>query len=304
MTPTTHTFGTVALMGPPNAGKSTLLNRILGEKLAIVTPKPQTTRNRISGIWTTEDAQVVFLDTPGVHRLRGRMNKFLLQAAWDALAQADAVAAVLDAALYAKKPGVYDKDVAPLADALRGAGRPLLVLANKIDQVADKRELLRVLAAIAETWPEAEIIPVSAATGDGVDVFLKRLVELLPEGDALFPDDQLSTVPLRFMVSEIVREKVFMELEQELPYQTAVEIESWEEEGALLRVGALIWTARENHKGIIIGRRGERLKRVGQAARLEIEELTGMKVHLQLWVKVREGWTEDPGFLRGLGFGE
>ncbi len=299
-----HKFGTVALMGPPNAGKSTLMNQILGEKLAIVTPKPQTTRNRISGIWTTDEAQVVFMDTPGVHRLRGRMNKFLLQAAWDALAQADALVAVLDASLYAKKSGLFDKEIAPLAEPLRGAGRPLLVAANKIDLVGDKRHLLKVLAASAEVWPGAEIFPISAATGDGVELFLARLLELLPEGPAMFPEDQLSTVPLRFLASEIIREKLFMELAQELPYQTAVEIERWEEEGGLLRLNALIWTARENHKGIIIGKRGERLKRIGTESRIEIEELAGMKVHLEIWVKVREDWTEDPGFLRGLGFGE
>lgn len=299
-----HKFGTVALMGPPNAGKSTLMNNILGEKLAIVTPKPQTTRNRISGIWTTDAAQVVFMDTPGVHKLRGRMNKFLLQAAWDALAQADALVAVLDASLYAKKSGLFDKEIAPLAEPLASSGRPLLVAANKIDLVGDKRRLLSVLAASAEVWPGAEIFPVSAATGDGVPALCARILELLPEGPAMFPEDQLSTVPLRFLVSEIVREKLFLSLSQELPYQTAVEIERWEEEGGLLRVNALIWTARDNHKGIIIGKRGERLKQIGTDARLEIEELTGMKVHLEVWVKVREGWTEDPGFLQGLGFGE
>ena len=299
-----HVFGTVALMGPTNAGKSTLMNRVLGEKLAIVTPKPQTTRNRISGIWTTDEAQVVFMDTPGLHRLRGRMNRFLLQTAWDALAQADAVAVVLDAALYAKKPGLFDKETAPLREPLASEARPLFVLANKVDLVSDKRTLLAVLARIGALWPTAEIFPVSATRGEGVDGFLARLTACLPEGPAMFPEDQLSTVPLRFLVAEIVREKVFLELSQELPYQTAVEIEQWSEEGRLLRVGALIWTARDNHKGIIIGKRGERLKRIGQAARLEIEEMTGMKVHLELWVKVREGWTEDPGFLRGLGFGE
>ena len=156
-----------------------ITNQILGEKLAIVTPKPQTTRNRISGIWTTDEAQVVFMDTPGVHRLRGRMNKFLLQAAWDALAQADALVAVLDASLYAKKSGLFDKEIAPLAEPLRGAGRPLLVAANKIDLVGDKRHLLKVLAASAEVWPGAEIFPISAATGDGVELFLARLLELL-----------------------------------------------------------------------------------------------------------------------------
>ncbi|MFW5489291.1 MAG: GTPase Era [Desulfovibrio sp.] len=299
-----HKFGAAAIIGPPNAGKSTFLNQILGQKIAIVTPKPQTTRNRISGIWTGEDAQVVFLDTPGIHRLRGKMNSFLLKSAWQALAGADVAVLFLDAALYADKPHVFDKDMAPIKKELAQAGAQLLIAANKVDKVHDKRKLLSVLGRIGEMFPDAEIFPVAAINGDGLDGLLEKVVSMLPEGPPMFPEDQVSTVPMRFLAAEIVREKLFMELRQELPYQTTVEIEHWEEEDGLVRIAALIYTARKTHKGIIIGKGGATLKKVGQSARTELEDMLQCKVFLQIWVKIREGWTEDPGFLRSLGFGE
>jgi GTP-binding protein Era len=299
-----HKFGSAAIIGPPNAGKSTFLNQILGQKLAIVTPKPQTTRNRISGIWTGDQAQVVFLDTPGIHRLRGKMNSFLLKSAWQALAGADAAVLFLDAALYADKPHLFDKDIAPLKKELADSGAPLLIAANKVDKVRDKRNLLGVLGKMGETFPEAEIFPVAAINGEGLDTILDKIIEHMPDGPPMFPEDQISTVPMRFLAAEIVREKLFMELRQELPYQTTVEIEHWEEDGNLVNIGALIYTARKGHKGIIIGKGGATLKKIGQNARTELEEMLDCKVYLQIWVKIREGWTEDPGFLRSLGFGE
>ncbi|MBG0791680.1 MAG: GTPase Era [Desulfovibrionaceae bacterium] len=301
-----HKFGMVALIGPPNAGKSTLMNRYLGQKVAIVSPKPQTTRNRISGILTTDDAQVVFLDTPGIHRLRGKMNRFLLESAWNALAQADGVVVLLDAALYCAKPQLLDKEIAPLVKPVSEAGRPVLVAVNKIDRIKEKDQLLPFMARLAELWPEAEYIPVSAMRGKGTEELLDRILAFLPEGPAMFPEDQLSTVPLRFMASEIIREKLFYSLRQELPYSTAVEIEHWDEQArpGMVVVNAVIYTSRKSHKGMIIGKQGANLKKIGTQARQEIAELTGTKVHLELWVKVREGWTEDPGFLRAMGLGE
>lgn len=301
-----HKFGMIALIGPPNAGKSTLMNTYLGQKVAIVSPKPQTTRNRISGILTTDEAQLIFLDTPGIHRLRGKMNRFLLESAWNALASSDAVVVLLDAALYCTKPHLLDKEIAPLVKPVSESGRPVLVAVNKIDRVKEKDQLLPLMAKLAELWPEAEFVPVSALRGKGTDELLERILEHTPEGPRMFPEDQISTVPLRFMASEIVREKLFYSLRQELPYSTAVEIEQWDENTRedMVLVNAVIYTSRKSHKGMIIGKQGANLKDIGSQARKDIAELIGKKVHLELWVKVREGWTEDPGFLRALGLGE
>jgi GTP-binding protein Era len=298
-------FGTVALLGPPNAGKSTLLNTVLGQKVAIVTPKPQTTRNQITGIRTEERAQIVFLDTPGVHRMKGRMNRFLNLAAWQAVERADAVVVLVDADLYARKPALLDKELAPLAEGVRRLAQPVLVAVNKTDLVRDKAALLPVMRALGELWPQAELFPVSAATGQGVAELLDAVRPALPEGEALFPEDQLSTLSLRFLAAEAIREQLFLALRQELPYSVAVEIEQWEEdEDGLTRIGGLIWVGRDSHKAMVIGKGGQTLKAVGQAARQELKALVGGKVHLELWVKVRRDWTEDPHFLRGLGLGD
>jgi len=302
---TTHRFGHVALMGPPNAGKSTLLNHLLGQKLAIVSPKPQTTRNAISGIHTTDDAQIVFLDTPGVHRMAGRMNRLLLEAAWGALSQADAVVLIIDAQLYAKKPQLFDREIQPLTDPVVRVGKPVFIAANKVDVLKPKEKMLPLLLRIGQAFPQAEVFPVSAATGEGVPELLEALTKILPEGAAQYPEDQLSTASLRFMAAEIIREKLFLELEQELPYNTIVEIEQWEEpETGAARINACIHVARSTHKGMVIGKGGQMLKKIGTAARLELEVLLERQVLLELWVKVREDWTEDTAFLREMGLGE
>lgn len=302
----THKFGMVALLGPPNAGKSTLMNQYLGQKVAIVSPRPQTTRNRISGILTTDDAQVVFLDTPGIHRLRGRMNGFLLDSAWAALASCDCVVVMLDAALYAAKPELLEKEIAPLVKPVAQSMRPVLIAVNKEDKVKDKAALLPVMQKISTLFPEAEVHPVSALKGQGTDELLDGVLKHLPDGPPMFPEDQVSTVPMRFMAAETIREKLFFSLQQELPYGTAVEIEHWDEdsERGLATINAVIYTAKKNHKGMIIGKQGRTLKDIGTRARKDIEEMLDMQVHLELWVKVRDNWTEDPGFLRNLGLGE
>ncbi|MDO4766984.1 MAG: GTPase Era [Pseudomonadota bacterium] len=303
MTDTEYKSGCIALMGPPNAGKSTFLNAVLGEKIAIVSPKPQTTRNSITGIHTTRTEQIVFLDTPGIHMARGKLNRFLVDAAWGALQQAHGAILFLDGARYAQQPGLLERDLRPLLARFGSSGIPLAVAVNKVDAVRPKDRLLGVLAAAAELFPGAELVPVSARTGDGIDRLLAAVCVFLPEGPPLFPEDQLSTVSVRFLASEIIREKLFLALEQELPYNVAVEIESWEENPDRTVIHAAIYTSKNSHKGMIVGRQGQNLKRVGQAAREELRSLLGVKVHLELWVKVREGWTEDGRFMLSLGLG-
>ena len=297
--------GWVALMGPPNAGKSTLLNTYIGQKVAIVSPRPQTTRNQITGILSGSDAQVIFMDTPGIHQMRGKMNRFMLQAAWQAVEGADALAVMLDADMYARKPGYLEKDIAPLMAAIAAEERPVFVVANKIDLLGDKSLMLPFWQTLHSHWPKAEIFPVSALTGEGIGPLLDALKNALPEGPAQFPDDQLSTLPVRFMAAEIVREKLFNALRQELPYSTAVDIEAWNEdpETGHVTIHAVIYVGRSSHKSIVIGHAGAQIKQVGQAARQEIMELLERKVHLELWVKVKENWVEDSTFLRYLGFG-
>lgn len=303
----THSYrsGYIALIGPPNAGKSTFLNTVLGEKIAIVSPKPQTTRTSITGIHTTADEQIVFLDTPGVHAARGKLNKFLVDAAWGALQEANGVILFLDGSRYAGNERALDKDLRPLSNRLASRSVPLAVAVNKVDQVKPKERLLGLLASCAERWPETALVPISARTGTGVDSLLGVVRDFLPLGPALYPDDQLSTASIRFLAAEIIREKLFLTLNQELPYNVAVEIESWEElpEQNMVVVGATIYTSKNSHKGMIVGRHGQNLKEVGQKARQEIKKLVGTKVHLELWVKVREGWTEDGQFMISLGLG-
>jgi len=297
-----HRFGHIALMGPPNAGKSTLLNALLGQKLAIVSPKPQTTRNRLAGILTLDDAQIVLIDTPGVHIPRGsRLNSRIVEAAWQALGQAQAIVLVLDCPFYLKKPDLLEKDIKLLSRPIERAGLHVIVALNKTDALGDLKSMLPVMARLGQAWPDAEIVPVSALREKGLDQLKAVLVSHLPEGEALYPEDQLSTAPLRFLAAEVIREKLFLALTQELPYNTAVAIEHWEETPKGARVSAVIYVTRDRHKGMVIGKGGAVLKDVGTKARQEIMELTGTKVHLELFVKVREDWTEDEFFLNELG---
>ena len=304
---TTHRCGRVALMGPPNAGKSTLINALVGRKVAIVTSRPQTTRNRIVGILTERDAQIIFMDTPGVHALRGQtrghLGRIMAQSAWQSLDAAHCVLLVLDGDLYVRKPEYMEKDLAPLIGALNKEERPVIVAVNKVDLFHDKSRMLPLLESIAELLPRAEIFPLSALQRDGITALRDIIRQTLPEGEALFPEDQLSTAPLRFMAAEIIREKLFDRLYQEVPYSVAVDIEQWDEEADRAMIHAVIYVARPSHKAMVIGRAGEGIKAVGTAARKEIKELLEKKVHLELWVKVRENWVDDPQFLHAIGFG-
>jgi len=297
-----HRFGQVALIGPPNAGKSTLLNALLGQKLAIVSPKPQTTRNQLAGILNTDEAQIVLLDTPGVHIPRGsKLNSRLVEAAWMALHQAQAIVIVLDALFYSRKPDILEKDIKLLARPVERSGLPVIVALNKTDALPDMSAMLPVMARLGEAWPGVEIVPVSALRGKGLDALVKAMTGHLPEGDALYPEDQLSTAPMRFLAAEIIREKLFLALTQELPYNTAVAIEHWQDTAKGARVSAVIYVARDRHKGMVIGTGGKVLKDIGTKARMDLMELTGGAVHLELFVKVREDWTEDEYFLNELG---
>lgn len=305
-----HRCGWVALMGPPNAGKSTLTNALVGHRVAIVTAKPQTTRNRITGILTRPDAQVIFMDTPGVQSLRGQtrgqLSKLMLQSAWQSFAAAHAVMLVIDADLYLRKGAdLMEKELAPLLKPLAEEERPVIVAVNKIDMFHDKSRMLPLLVRLSELLPRAEIFPLSAMRRNGTKELADLIVNTLPEGEAQYPEDQLSTVPVRFMASEIIRERLFDRLYQEVPYAVAVDIELWEEEegrGQIV-IHASIYVARPSHKAMVIGKAGAGIKDIGTESRKRIKELVGKNVHLQLWVKVREDWVDDAQFLHELGFG-
>ncbi len=295
--------GVVALIGPPNAGKSTLLNQILGEKIAIVSPKPQTTRNQITGILTRDNLQIVFLDTPGIHKQKGKMNDFLIKSAFAGLESSDVVCLVLDGDLYVRKPHLIAKEVSLIVERLSKVEKPVFILINKVDKIKNKNTLLPLTEEILKFFPEKDIFYISALNGDGVAQVLNKVARELPYGPPLYPEDQVSTVPLRFLAAELVREKLFYLLDKELPYYLAVQVEDWLEEENLVTIRAVIYVARESHKPIVIGKRGSRLKEVGTKARLELEELLGKKVFLELWVKVKPKWTENTGFLLSLGLG-
>lgn len=300
-----HRCGWVALMGPPNAGKSTLLNSIVGQKVTIVTPRPQTTRNQIVGILSEEDAQIIFMDTPGLTQVRGRLSKNMLQAAWQSMATADVIVLLLDADLYIRKPEYLDNDLKVMADALAQEERPVVIVVNKVDLFSDKSKMLPLMSRLAEMWPKAELFPVSALRRNGLPELVTLLQGYLPVAPPQFPQDQLSTAPVRFMTTEIIREKLFLHLKQEVPYSVAVDIESWEEgnEHGQTVIHATIYVARPSHKAMVIGKAGVSIKEIGTRARMDIQELLGTKVHLELWVKVREHWTEDSEFMRSLGLG-
>ena len=287
---TAHRCGWVALMGPPNAGKSTLTNALVGQKVAIVTAKPQTTRNRIVGILTQKDAQVIFMDTPGVHALRGQtrgqLGKIMVQSAWQSFAVANCIVLVIDGDLYLRKPDFMERDLAPLIQPLAEEERPVVVVVNKVDLFHDKSRMLPLLESVAQMFPKAEIFPASALRRNGVEQLLELIRSHLPEGEAQFPEDQLSTAPMKFMAAEIIREKLFEKLYQEVPYSVAVDVEVWDEEDDRVLIHAAIYVAKPSHKAMVIGRAGEGIKTIGTAARKEIRDLVDKKVHLELWVKV------------------
>lgn len=288
-------FGIVALIGRPNAGKSTLLNRLLGQKVSIVSDKPQTTRNRIVGILTEPRGQIAFLDTPGIHKPLHRMNVRMMDHVRSAFAEADVIAAIVDAT---EDFGHGDQFV---VDMLAGVETPRLLLLNKIDRIK-KHHLLPKLSMYNDLGHFQELVPISAETGDGVERLVDLLFELLPEGPARYPADDYTTQPERFFAAEIVREKLLHHTRDELPYTTAVAVDRWEEEESrnLLKIYATIVVERDTQKKIVIGKGGSMIRTIGEEARKELESVLGTRIWLDLHVAVRELWREDERFLGDL----
>ncbi|HEY1265719.1 MAG TPA: GTPase Era [Candidatus Binatia bacterium] len=295
-TPPGHRSGYIAIVGRPNVGKSTLLNRLLGQKIAIVSPKPQTTRNRIAGIHTTDNSQTIFLDTPGIHRARSLINRRMVDVALNTLGEVDGILWLVDA-----REGLRKDDV-EIAERLKPLDATVIVLLNKIDLVA-KGKLLPLIQRLAELLPGREIIPITALKGDGVELVLDRIEKLLPEGPRYYTEGEITDQTERFLAAEIVREKVFLRTREEIPYGTAVTIDEFTEKGEknLVVVKATIHVERETHKPILIGKRGAMLKEIGIEARKELEKLLGCKVFLELFIRVDPGWTQDPNALSELG---
>lgn len=305
--------GFITLIGRPNAGKSTLLNAVLGQKISIISAKPQTTRNRILGIYTTEDMQAVMIDTPGIHTAKGRLHRAMVGMAVDALSEGDAVCWVLDVSNMAQRgedgrPLIFKGEQAILRVLEQAKPKKLSVALNKIDLV-QKPALLPILAAIQEQLPQATLVPISARKRRGIDQLLDVWRSHLPEGEPLYPEEQVTDVSMRFVAAELIREKLFRETHQEIPYSTAVEIEQWTEEPPKypgkpprIEIMARILVERSSQKGIVIGKGGRRLKKIGMAVRRELESSLEAHINLVLHVSVAGEWTNNPRVLRELGY--
>lgn len=292
-------FGTVAIIGRSNVGKSTLLNRLLGEKISIVSSKPQTTRTRVMGIVHAEGAQIAFLDTPGLHKPDHLLNRRMVRAAVDTLEDADVLYMLMEAT---SRPGPGDLSaIKYMKEALAKQPRPVILVMTKIDLV-NKHKMLPVLDQYAQLFAWTEVVPVSAQVNDNVERLLAVTVPYLPSGEGLYGEDMVTDQTMRTLAAEMIREKVIQATEDEVPYATAVEIDEFVEEGRLAKIRASIMVERETQKGILIGKHGERLKSIGTQARLDMEKVFGMKVFLELWVKVRKDWREDEQALVQLGY--
>lgn len=288
--------GMVAIVGPPNAGKSTLLNTLLGQKISIVTPKPQTTRNRIIGILNAPNYQIVMIDTPGLHKARKPLNLEMVKIAVASLSEVDVILFLIDVSLPAP-----EKQAQTLAYLEPGPVPAILVL-NKVD-LLEKDKLLPMIEAYRTLYPFAAVVPLSALLGSGTDILLSELLRFLPDGPRLYPEDIPTDATERFIVAEIIREKIFLLTGQEIPYASAVIIDSFKEdlEKSLITINATIIVEKGSQKAIIIGKKGSKLQQIGRNARLDIEKLLGERVLLKLWVKVHRNWTKDMRFIRDLG---
>ena len=292
-------FGTVAIVGRSNVGKSTLLNRLLNEKIAIVSEKPQTTRTRILGVVHAPGAQIALLDTPGLHKPQHLLNRRMVRTAVETLEEADLLFVLMDAT---SLPGPGDLLVLDhVKAALKKRPRPAILVLNKVDLV-NKMKLLPVIETYARMFAWTEVVPVSAQTGDNVQRLVAVTVSHLPEGEGAYDDETVTDQTMLTLAAEMIREKLLRQTHEEIPYSLAVEIDEFVEEGKLTRISASVLIERESHKAIVIGKHGERLKTVGTEARIEMERLFGMKIFLQLWVKVREAWREDEHVLIELGY--
>ena len=289
--------GIFSLVGRPNAGKSTLTNALCGQKVAIVSDKPQTTRTRITGVLNQDGCQMIFLDTPGLHKPRTRLGDYMVKVINDTVADVDTVVLLVEPVA---RIGVPEQ---MLIDRIRQLELPAVLVINKIDTV-EKETLLAVIAAYTEAHEFEAVVPVSAKTGDGLDILVAELEKLCVESPQLFPDGMVSDQPERQLIAEIIREKLLQNLDKEVPHGVAVEIEQMKEENGVMHVSAVIYCERKSHKGIIIGKNGAMLKKVGASARPEIEDLLDSKVFLQLWVKIKEDWRNSPAQIRNFGYTE
>lgn len=290
--------GYVALIGRPNVGKSTLMNHLLGQKISITSRKPQTTRHRILGINTTEVGQAIYVDTPGMHDNEKRaLNRYLNRTADTTLVGVEVIVWLVDGLSWQAYDDLIFKK-------LKQAGLPVILAVNKVDKVKDRESMLAFFAEAQTRFPFEYIIPISALKKTNLQQLETRVMELLPERDLIYPEDQITDRPERFLTAEIIREKLTRRLGDELPYALTVEIERYEENPDITKIYAVIWVERSSQKSIVIGKQGEMLKKIGSDARQDIEKLIGQKVYLQLWVKIKQGWSDNERALRNLGFND
>ena len=291
--------GYVAIIGRPNVGKSTLINRVLGQKLCITSRRPQTTRHRILGIKTDDDSQLIYVDTPGLHiDDKKAMNRYMNRAAASSIDDVDVILFVVDGMNWT------DEDEKALERLKVSAKAPVILVINKMDKLADKEVMLPHIQKLSAQFDYANVFPISARKGMNLDELEKQIKQLVPEGDLIFPEDQITDRSSRFLAAELVREQLFRHLGQELPYSITVEIEQFDDEKDLYRIGAVIYVERDGQKAIVIGKKGDLLKSVGKDARIEMQSLFGHKVFLRLWVKVREGWGDNERMLKNLGYND
>jgi GTP-binding protein Era len=298
-TNTNHKSGFVSIIGRPNVGKSTFLNRVIGQKIAIMSDKPQTTRNKIQGVYTQDDAQIVFIDTPGIHKPKHKLGDFMMKVAQNTLKEVDLILFMINA-----KEGLGRGDEF-IIEKLKDTSTPVYLVINKIDEVHPD-ELLPIMETYKSLFNFKEIIPISALQGNNVETLLEQIKQFLPEGPQYYPADQVTDHPERFIVSELIREKVLYLTREEVPHSIAVAIDSMKkrERGDIVDIQATIVVERDSQKGIVIGKQGKVLKEVGQKARMDIEALLGSKVFLELWVKVQKDWRNKQSQLRDFGFNE
>jgi len=288
--------GYIALVGRPNVGKSTLLNRLLGQKVSITSDKPQTTRHRITGIDTRDSYQAIFVDTPGIHSVQSKaINRYMNRAAASAMLDVDAVVFLVDRLLWTEEDELVLKSLVKIK-------APIILAINKVDRIVEKNRLLPHVQALSSHLSWADILPISAKSGHNVDTLRSLIYKRLPQRQHLYDADQITDCNERFLAAELIREKIMRQMGDELPYKVAVEIERYKQEDKLVRIDALIWVEREGQKKIIIGKSGERLKKIGSEARQDIELMAGCKVMLKLWVKVKGSWSDDERMLKSLGY--
>jgi GTPase len=299
MSQNSHKSGFVAIIGRPNVGKSTLLNHMVGQKVAIMSDKPQTTRNRIRGVMTLEDLQAIFLDTPGIHKPRHKLGDYMVRTSISTLKEVDLIFFVVDAT---EEKGAGDQFI---IENLQGIKTPVFLLINKVDAIHPEK-VLEIIASYKDDFPFAEIVPISALRGENIERLVQLLRHYLPEGPRYYPPDQVTDHPERFIIAELIREKVLLLTREEVPHSVAVAVEQmeWRDEKELVYIHAVIFTERESQKGILIGKQGGMLKEVGRLARADIQKLFGSKVFLELWVKVKKDWRNREHLLRNFGFDE